>query len=127
MPRTRAELQAELENEAARLIAALLDWTAQTNAPDLTAIENEVLKLRQQSGEKLAAAAVKRQATVAPLTLKCPQCGRPMHQKKKRQRRQVTSRAGQVAVNRAYYYSRHCRVGLFPPGSTTEGGRPAMV
>ena len=27
MPRPRAELQAELEAEAARLIAAMLDWT----------------------------------------------------------------------------------------------------
>ena len=33
MPRARAELQAELESEAARLIAAWLDWTEQTDAP----------------------------------------------------------------------------------------------
>jgi hypothetical protein len=70
MRRTRAEMQAELE--AARLIAALLDWTEQTNAPDLTAIEDEVLKLRQHFGEKLAEAAVERQPTVAPLTVACP-------------------------------------------------------
>jgi hypothetical protein len=126
MPRTRAELQAELEAEAARLIADLLDWTEQTEAPDLTAIEDEVLKLRQQFAEKLAEAAVDRQATVAPLTVKCPQCGRPMHQKKKRQRRRVQSRIGGVALQRAYYYCEPCRVGLFPPGPATQGGRPAV-
>jgi hypothetical protein len=126
MPRTRAELKAELQAEAERLIDALLDWTDQTEAPDLTAIEDEVLKLRQQFAEKLAEAAVDRQATAEPLTVTCPECGRPMHPKKKRQRRRVQSRVGGVALKRAYFYCDHCRVGLFPPGPATEGGRPAV-
>ena len=126
MSRPRAEVQAELEAEAKRLIAALLDWTEQTDAPDLTAIEDEVLKLRQQFGEKLAAAAVAQQPTAEPLTMNCPQCGRPMHQKKKRQRRRVQGRVGEVALQRAYYYCDRCRVGLFPPGSATEGDRQPM-
>lgn len=122
MPRSRAEVKAELEVEAARLIDALLDWTDQTEAPTLTQIEDEVLKLRQRFAEKLAEAAVDRQATTNPLTVKCPQCGRPMHQKKKRQRRRVESRVGGVALKRAYYYCPACRVGLFPPGPATAGG-----
>ena len=126
MPKTRAEMKAELQVEAERLIDALLDWTDQTDAPDLTAIEDEVLKLRQQFGEKLAAAVVEQQPTTAPLTMPCPRCGRPMHQKKKRQRRRVQGRVGGVALNRAYYYCDHCRVGLFPPGSATESRRPAV-
>jgi hypothetical protein len=121
MPRTRAEVKAELEADAARLIEALLDWTEQTAAPNLTQIEDEVLKLRQEFAEKLAAAAVEQQSANAPLTVKCPQCGRGMHQKKKCQRRRVTSRIGGVALNRAYYYCDHCRVGLFPPGSAVAG------
>jgi hypothetical protein len=126
MPKTRAEMKAELQVEAERLIEALLDWTDQTDAPDLTAIEDEVLKLRQQFGEKLAAAVVEQQPSTAPLTMLCPQCGRPMHQKKKRQRRHVQGRVGGVALNRAYYYCDDCRVGLFPPGSATESRRPAV-
>ena len=126
MPRSRAEVKAELQAEAARLIDRLLDWTEQTDAPDLTAIEDEVLKLRQQFAEKLAEAAVDRQATAEPLTVLCPQCGRPMHQKKKRQRRRVQSRVGSVPLQRAYYYCDHCRVGLFPPGPATEGGKAAV-
>jgi hypothetical protein len=122
MSRTRAEIRAELQAEAERLIDALLDWTDQTEAPNLTQIEDEVLKLRQQFAEKLAEAAVDVQATAEPLTVKCPQCSRPMHQKKKRQRRRVESRIGGVALKRAYYYCDHCRVGLFPPGSATAGG-----
>jgi hypothetical protein len=126
MPKTRAEMKAELQVEAERLIDALLDWTDETDGPDLTAIEDEVLKLRQQFGEKLAAAAVEQQPTAEPLTVKCPQCGRPMHQKKKRQRRHVQARVGGVALNRAYYYCDHCRVGLFPPGPATESSRPSL-
>jgi hypothetical protein len=126
MPRTRAEIKAELQAEAERLIDALLDWTDKTEAPNLTQIEDEVLKLRQQFAEKLAEAAVDVQATAAPLTVKCPRCGRVMHQKKKRQRRRVESRIGGVALKRAYYYCDHCRVGLFPPGSTTSGGGGAL-
>ncbi len=126
MPRTRPEMKAELQAEAERLIDALLDWTEQTEAPNLTQIEDEVLKLRQQFAEKLAAAAVEQQPASAPLTVNCPECGQAMHQKKKRQRRPVTSRIGGVALNRAYYYCDHCRVGLFPPGSATASGRPSL-
>ena len=126
MPRTRAEIKAELQAEAERLIDALLDWTDQTDAPNLTQIEDEVLKLRQQFAEKLAEAAVDRQATSDPLTMTCPKCARPMHQKKKRQRRRVESRVGGVPLNRAYYYCAHCRIGLFPPGSAIAGSRDAV-
>ncbi len=126
MPRTRAELKVELQAEAERVIEALLNWTEQTEAPDLTAIEDQVLKLRQQFGEKLAEAAVGQQPTAKPLTVRCPECGRPMPPKKKRQRRRVESRAGGVPLQRAYYYCDHCRVGLFPPGSAIAGGRPEV-
>ncbi len=126
MPRTRDELRAELKEEAERLIDELLAWTDQADAPTLTEIEDQVLKLRKQFGEKLAETAVERQPTAEPLSVKCPQCGRPMHQKKKRQRRHVASRAGQVAVNRAYYYCDRCRVGLFPPGSAAAGGKQPL-
>ncbi len=81
MPGLRAILQAELEAEAARLIAALWHWTVQTDAPDQMVIEVEVLKLRQQLCEQLAAGEVEQRAIVAPLTVKRPPCGRPMHQK----------------------------------------------
>ena len=126
MSRSRAELKAEMQLEAERLIEALLNWTEQTDAPDLTAIEDEVLKLRRQFGEKLAAAAIEQQPTVEPVIMKCPTCGRPMHQKKKRQRRGIQSRLGEVPLIRAYYYCDHCRVGLFPPGSATDGRRPSL-
>jgi len=126
VPKTRAERKAELLAQAERLVDAMLDWTEQTEAPDLTAIEDQVLKLRQQFAEGLAQAAVEHQPSVAPLTVVCPECGQPMHQKKKRQRRRVQSRIGSVALQRAYYYCDRCKVGLFPPGSTTADGKPGV-
>ena len=102
------------------------DWTDRTEAPNLTQIEDEVLKLRQQFAEKLAEAAVDVQATTDPLRVACPKCGRPMHLKKKRHRRQVESRVGGVPLKRAYYYCDHCRVGLFPPGPATASGGSAV-
>jgi len=122
MPRPRPEIKAELLAEAEHLIDALLDWTDATETPNLAQIEDEVLKLRQRFAEKLAEAAVDVQATTDPLMVACPQCGRAMHQKKKRHRRRVESRVGGVQLKRAYYYCDHCRVGLFPPGSATAGG-----
>lgn len=116
MPRTRAELKAELEAQAAQLIENALAWNDQAEAPTLSEIEDQVLKFRKQFGEKLAAALVASQPTAEPLTVICPDCQRPMHRKRRRQRRRVESQVGAVPVERAYYYCEHCRRGFFPPG-----------
>ena len=126
MPRTRAELKAELEAEAAQLIEEALAWNDQADAPTLTDIEDQVLKFRKVLGERLAQALVEAQPTVEPVLVRCPQCGRPMHQKRRRQRRRVESRVGQVPLQRAYYYCEHCREGLFPPGPAVEGRGPGV-
>jgi uncharacterized protein with PIN domain len=121
MARTRAEVKAELEAQAAKLIEEALAWDDQTEAPSLMEIEDQVLKFRKRFGEKLAEALAERQASVEPLTVRCPTCQRPMHRKRRRQRRSVESRVGQVPLARAYYYCEHCRRGLFPPGSPVAG------
>ena len=122
MPRTHAELKAELEAQAARLIEEALAWNEQAEAPTLTDIEDQVLKFRKALGERLAQALVDAQPTVEPVLVRCLKCQRPMHQKRKRQRRRVESRVGQVPLQRAYYYCDHCRSGFFPPGSAVAGG-----
>ena len=72
MPRTRDELRAELKTEAERLIDELVAWSDQVNAPTLTDIEDQVLKVRKAFGEKLADALVEKQPTVEPLTWSRP-------------------------------------------------------
>ena len=54
MSPTRAEIRAKLLAEAERSIDELLDWTDQMPRPNLTQIENAVLKLRKHLGEQAA-------------------------------------------------------------------------
>jgi hypothetical protein len=45
----------------------------------------------------------------------CPGCGKGMTYQGRRSRA-VVSEAGEVTIQRAYYYCRACKVGSFPPG-----------
>jgi hypothetical protein len=54
MSPTRAELRAKFLAEAEQAIDDLLDWTDQMPRPNLTQIENAVLKMRRQLSEQAA-------------------------------------------------------------------------
>ena len=65
-----------------RSIDALLDWTDQTPRPNLTQIENAVLKMRKRLGEQAAQAVIEAQDTHRPVPGPgCPTCQREMHYK----------------------------------------------
>jgi hypothetical protein len=66
MSPTRAELRARWLAEAERVIDDLLDWTDQTPRPNLTQIENAVLKMRRQLSEQAALAVIEAQGTHPP-------------------------------------------------------------
>src|SRR4051812_18240586 len=74
MQLTRAQKKAKLEAAATELIEQMLDWDEKNQRPNLTQIEDEVLKLRQQFGEEMAgvmlAGQEARQPVENPL---CPQ------------------------------------------------------
>jgi uncharacterized protein with PIN domain len=115
MSPTRAEIRAKLLAEAERSIDELLDWTDQTPRPNLTQIENAVLKMRKHLGEQAAQVVIEaqeaRQAVPGPL---CPTCQREMHYKD-RKAQTVESRVGQLYISRGYYYCETCQQSLFPP------------
>jgi uncharacterized protein with PIN domain len=116
MPATRAELRAKLLAEAERSIDELLDWTDQTPRPNLTQIENAVLKLRKHLGEQAAQVVIETQETYHPVPGPlCPTCQREMHYKGQKAET-VESRVGQLQVSRGYYYCETCHQSLFPPG-----------
>jgi len=111
MKRTREQRRAELIAEATAVIDELLAWEEQAEAPNLAAMEVEVLKLRQ----RLLAAVIEdqeaRQLAEAPL---CPQCGLALRYKGQKGAN-LESRLGGLEVERGYYYCARCQCGLFPP------------
>ena len=116
MTPTRAEIRTKLLAEAAQAIDELLDWTDQTPRPNLTQIENAVLKLRKQMGEQAAQAVLEVQASEHPVPgPRCPTCQCEMHYKD-RKAQTVESRVGRLRLVRGYYYCEHCQQSVFPPG-----------
>ena len=114
--------KAKLMAAAEAAIDELLLWEENAGKPNMTAIENEVLALRQRLGLVMAQSVVDEQAarssvesaTEAPC---CPICGAVLVNKGRRKKSTVT-RVGEVETDRPYAYCPHCKRGVFPPGSS---------
>jgi hypothetical protein len=120
MKRTREEKRAALEAKAKELIDELMKWSDETEQPNLTQIEDEILGLRQKLSESMMETVLEEQATQHPVPgPMCPKCGSEMQYKGDKVRR-VTSRVGEVKLERGHYHCSHCQESLFPPGSATE-------
>ena len=116
MSPTRAELRAKLLAAAERSIDDLLDWTDQTPRPNLTQIENAVLKMRRPLSEQAAQAVIEAQGAPRPVPgPRCPTCQREMHYKDTKAQA-VESRVGHLRIARGYYYCETCQQSPFPPG-----------
>lgn len=110
------ELKARMMAEAEAAIDKIL-----ANKPageDITLSEIERLAVR--GGKDFRAAVLEGlveegQAAPPSEAVSCPQCGANMHYKGKRTKTLVTE-AGEVSVERDYYYCAGCRQGVFPPG-----------
>lgn len=126
MKRSRQEKKADLMNKAEQLIDQLLEWETQADRPNLTQIEDIVLKLRKELGQEMAETLLAGQAERTPVPgPACPKCGKEMHYKGQR-KKQVESRAGGLEIERGYYACAECGEALFPPGSPT-GAEPSEV
>jgi hypothetical protein len=108
--------KARLVADAEQLISELLKWREETEQPNLSQIEDKVLELRERFGQELAREVIEEQEATRPVPGPvCPQCGREMGYKGQKR---ITPQTwvGKVQVERGYYYCKHCKAGLFPPG-----------
>jgi hypothetical protein len=118
MKRTPEQLEAALMAEAKALIAELVAWERQAGAPKLSQMEEKVLAVRQQLGQRLLQAMIEDQEARQPAEPpKCPTCGAEMRYKGQKGT-DIETRLGGLKVERGYYYCAHCESGLFPPGSS---------
>lgn len=116
---TREQKRAELLAAAAAMIEEFLDWEEQAEAPNLSQIEDAVLRGRRELGQRMAEVAIADQDAVQPAVAPaCPQCGATMRYKG-RKARLVESRVGPLAISRGYYHCRRCRERVSPPERTT--------
>ena len=101
---------------AGQVVDELLEWSVETQRPNLTQIEDKVLGLRERFGEELAQGVVEEQEARQPVPgPTCARCGQEMSYKG---HKEITPHTwvGEVRIERAYYYCQRCKVGLFPPG-----------
>lgn len=126
MKRTREEKRSTLEAKAKELIDELMKWSDETEQPTLTQIEEEILALREKLSESMMEAVIEKQEGQRPVPgPKCPKCGKEMHYKGEKAR-QVTSRVGEVKLERGYYHCSQCKESIFPPGWAATDRRETL-
>lgn len=119
MKETREQKRVRLMAAAETAIDALLAWEETNKAPNLTQIEEEVLKLRAGFGRELALAVLEGQEARQPgAGVRCPGCGEEMRYKG-RKPKEIESWVVNDTIERGYYYCPACKQGIFPPGSPT--------
>ena len=113
---TKEQSKARLLKQAEGVIDELLDWRDATSEPNLTQIEEVVLKLRKQFSEAMAREVIEAQeARLLASGPLCPKCEKEMRYKGQKK---VTPQTwvGDVKFERGYYYCADCKVGFFPLG-----------
>jgi hypothetical protein len=123
----KAELTETIEQRKARLMTAmeaavdeLLKWEEEAGKPNMTAIEEQVLALRQRLGVVMAQAVIDEQAARSGIERtvdapRCAECGGPLVNKGRRTKSAVT-RVGVLETDRPYACCPHCKRGVLPPG-----------
>ena len=113
MKHTRKQKEAELLSEAQSVIEEFLDWEEQTAKPNLTQIEDIVLRLRERLGQRMAAVAIDDQDAKQPV--EAPACSDLWRAAALQGQKdtEVASRIGEIDLERGHYYCARAS-GLFP-------------
>lgn len=126
MKLSREEKKARLEVRAERVIDEYLEWEAAHPQPNLTEMEDIILKLRKELGKEMAQMLLEQQEERQPVPgPRCPKCGEEMHYKGQKRDR-IESRVGLLELERGHYYCPKCKESIFPPGSAVGGKGQAL-
>ena len=108
-----------LKNELMKAYEAKLDRLFETLDPQdeihLNDIEEVALALRKEVGQEITQAWVNEQSRPKIPDVMCPTCDEQMQNKGKKGK-QISTRSGEVDIERVYYYCANCGTGFFPPG-----------
>jgi len=116
MVSTRGQSKARLMKQAEKVIDELLDWRDMTSEPNLTQIEECVLKLRKRFGEEMGRETIEAQEAKQLVNgPPCPKCKKEMRYKGQKEVNPQTW-VGDVRFERGYYHCAECKVGFFPSG-----------
>jgi uncharacterized protein with PIN domain len=120
MKQHRNKLKTEFMAEAEQLFDELMDWDEKTQEPNLTQIEEIVMKLRERFGQQMAEKVLLRQEQRQPAErVYCAQCEEEMMSKGMKEN-QVETRIGNLKIEREHYYCPQCKQGIFPPGPAVD-------
>lgn len=111
----KAEMKARLLAKAEAVIDEVLAARQPPSEAKLADIEQSALRVGQHLAQALTAELVAESGAAVATWPDCPECGRRMRVKGKRQR-VVVLETGEVTVERAYYHCAACQTGVFPPG-----------
>ena len=109
---TPQELEAQLRAEAEAAIKALVEKYRQGEDETISAIEEAALAI----GNQMKEAALKGMMEARPrrgTVEHCPQCGERLQAKGQRAK-WLQTQAGEVQMQRDYYYCEGCGTGFFP-------------
>jgi uncharacterized protein with PIN domain len=126
MKLSREEKKKRLETKARQVIDDYLEWEDQHPKPNLTEMEDIILKLRKEVGKEMAQMLLEEQEERKPVPgPRCPKCGEEMRYKGQKGN-QVESRIGLLEMERGYYYCPKCKESLFPPGQAIRAEGSAL-
>jgi len=100
--------------EIEALVDKMLNEKPGPSEIDLKDIEKAAVKTGEQIRQAIAQHLLE-EAEETPGEIHCPNCGKRLGMKDYRSREVVTE-AGEVKLNRTYYYCEECQQGIFPPG-----------
>jgi uncharacterized protein with PIN domain len=116
MAKAREARKARLMKRLESAVDELLEWEEKTDRPNLTQIEEIVLKLRKRVSEEMAMEVIRAQEAKQPVPgPACGSCGGEMRYKGQKEV-SPQSWAGELKIERGYYYCPQCKESLFPPG-----------